>query len=717
MLKKTPFKSSVLAFITVSLFIAAFFACSKSSSQRVIADKQIRLEVTPAGGIEVSYNGPGGTLALADGNRSGFAILADGRPIALLPGETSRFTCAADDPFGSGSGMRVRFVPEAGSGFEGLSLEASFSVHDRRPGVVVCRPVLNGLTEALKAKIDGTSFYRLNVRSDLADPAAGPHDFYLFQGAVYRWGKWYSKIKVTDGYSAPNSTVKFGSQPDGGGLPLICLWSRKAGLALAHIDTVARVAALPVEINDSGAVETSLDQRAEFLRPGPDGALTCLPVMIGAFQGDYYDALNSYGRLLENQGFRFAVAPAEANESIWCGWGFDNKFVPADIIRTLPEVRYLDIPWVGVDDGFQASFGYWPLIKEKFPRGEADMRALVDRIHAAGFKAVLWWAPMMLHESDQLFTDHPEWRILDKEGNAEPSAWRSVYLCPAYPPVVDHFRGLVRRFMADWDYDALKMDGGSIDMVPPCYNPAHNHARPEEACEAVAGLFKAIYEEAQKYKPGCVLEVCECGIPPSPYKMAWYNQQVTADPTSSDQVRARIKMYRALLGRSAAPFGDHVELSTGPDKGDQWRREHGPGKDFASTLAVGGVLGTKFTSLEGEDVERTWENNKGIRSWWKKWFDLQHRLRLYDGEYLNLYDIAWDAPETHVVAKDGSLYYGAFAEKFEGRLPLKGLAEGRTYHLTDYEYGTDLGTVKGGADAAYGCSFADHLLVKAEPAD
>ncbi|MFH1070453.1 MAG: alpha-galactosidase [Candidatus Glassbacteria bacterium] len=705
-----------LSIFPVTLLV--LLACSTFSPQPVIDDGRIRVAVSPAQGLEVTLIAAGGQVRLSDGTTPAFAFLVDSKRIPLfLKRGTAEFTCKSDDQFGTGRGIRLNFEPESGAGLDGVRLNVNLSVHDGMPGVVVGRATLHGLTAQVLGQVEGTSFYRMSVRSDLAGPSPSPHDLFLFQGAVYRWGKWYTKIKVTDDYSAANSTVKYGAQPEGGGLPLVYLWDRKAGLALAQIDTLPRVAAFPVEVNETGAVETSLDQRTQFLRPGPDGVLACLPVMIGAFSGDYYEAVHSYGRLLEKQGFHFAVAPPEAYESIWCGWGFDNKFVPADILRTLPAVAYLGIPMVGVDDGYQASFGDWPLIPEKFPRGEADMRALVDSIHAAGLKAQLWWVPMLLHERDPLFTEHPEWRILDSDGNAEPSAWHSVYLCPAWPPVVEHHRQLVHRFMQDWDYDAFKMDGGSIDMAPPCYNPAHHHARPEESCEAVAGLFRAIYEEAQKYKPGCVLQVCECGIPPSPYKMAWYNQQVTADPTSSDQVRARIKMYRALLGRSAAPFGDHVELSTGPDKGGEWRREHGPGKDFASTLAVGGVMGTKFTTLEGDDVVRTWDNNKGIRDHWKKWFDLQHKLKLYEGVYLNLYDIAWDVPETHVIAKEGSLYYGAFAEKFKGPLALKGLAEGKTYRLTDYENGADLGTVGGGAQAALQCDFQDHLLVKAEPLD
>ena len=34
------------------------------------------------------------------------------------------------------------------------------------------------------------------------------------------------------------------------------------------------------------------------------------------------------------------------------------------------------------------------LIPKKFPHGDADIKAMVDRIHQEGFKAQLWWSPL-----------------------------------------------------------------------------------------------------------------------------------------------------------------------------------------------------------------------------------------------------------------------------------------------------------------------------------
>ncbi|HUU29134.1 MAG TPA: alpha-galactosidase [archaeon] len=711
----------ILHSITFATAVLVLILCCSPGGQKgksVLEDSRIRIEVTPSGGLAVSFKRPEGIVPLATGQEAAFLLVDNtGRRLPFGLKSSERFDCPKDDPFGPGQGLRlVLALKEKETPFEGVVLKARLCLYESRPGVVLAGADAEGLTEKVLSSIQGTRFYAMTASADLSEKSLAPYDFYLFQGAVYKWGEWYTKIKLTPDYDAPNWTVKHGEkQIDSGGLPLDYLWTRKAGLALAHIDTVFRVAALPVKVLEDGTVELALEQQSEFLRPDQSGRATGLPVMIGAFSGDYFQALRNYGELLQRGSFRFSTPPADAYEPIWCSWGFERKVVPDDILRTLPEVKNLSVPWVVMDDGYQSSVGCWPLDQKKFPRGDTDMRALVDSIHAAGMKAKLWWVPMNVSPDDPLYAEHPEWVVLDKEGKPKREPWWNVFqLCPALPGVVEQQRALVRRFMTDWDYDGFKMDGSCLDMVAPCYNPAHHHQRPEESCEAVARFFAALKAEAESIKPGCVLEICECGIPQNPFTMAHYNQQVTADPVSSDQVRARIKTFQALLGRKAAPYGDHVELATGPYKGPEVKRESG--SDFASTLALGGVIGTKFTTLEEGDVIKNWKKYMGLRSHWQKWFSLYRALRLYEGEYLNLYDIAYDVPETHVVAKGDTLYYGMFAENYAGKAPLRGLKSGVRYTLTEYDNNDrPLGELAGGPEASLDCEFSGHFLVRAAP--
>ena len=89
-----------------------------------------------------------------------------------------------------------------------------------------------------------------------------------------------------------------------------------------------------------------------------------------------------------------ATAPDDAFGAIWCAWGYGRKVQPQQVYDSLPTVKRLGFVWVTLDDGWQNNVGDWQLDPKKFPNGDADMKALVDRIHQEGFKAQLWWSPL-----------------------------------------------------------------------------------------------------------------------------------------------------------------------------------------------------------------------------------------------------------------------------------------------------------------------------------
>src|SRR5579862_1503784 len=162
-------------------------------------------------------------------------------------------------------------------------------------------------------------------------------------------------------------------------------------------------------------------------------------------------------------------------------------------------------------------------------------------------------------------------------------------LCPALPAVQDYYKELTRRFIRDWGFDGHKLD--NVFTVPACYNPAHHHKSPEDSIRAMGEVYRAIFETTRQLKPESVTQVCSCGTPPNLAWLPYLDQAVTADPVGSAQVRRRIKMFKALLGPRAAVYGDHVELTSIRYEGEE---EIDEGKDFASTLGAGGVVGTKF---------------------------------------------------------------------------------------------------------------------------
>jgi alpha-galactosidase len=211
-----------------------------------------------------------------------------------------------------------------------------------------------------------------------------------------------------------------------------------------------------------------------------------------------------------------------------------------------------------------------------------------------------------------------------------------------------------------------------------------------------------IYETALEIDPDAVVELCPCGTAFSFFNLPYINQTVSSDPESSWQIRTKGKTFKALMGSSAPYYGDHVELSDSRE-------------DFASTVGVGGIPGTKFTwpvgSKKDSGIDLTSEKEKK----WSKWTEIYLDKMLSKGTYLGgLYDIGFDKPETHAISKNGTMYYAFYAENWDGQVELRGLKDS-AYRVIDYVNDKDHGTVSS-EDPRLEVRFDKYLLLEATPA-
>jgi alpha-galactosidase len=208
-----------------------------------------------------------------------------------------------------------------------------------------------------------------------------------------------------------------------------------------------------------------------------------------------------------------------------------------------------------------------------------------------------------------------------------------------------------------------------------------------------------IYETAREITADAVVEVCPCGTAYAFHNMPFMNQTPASDPESSWQVRHKGKTLKALMGRSWAYAGDHVELS---DHGD----------DFASTVGVGGIVSTKFTWPVDPKPKDSFLLTPEREIAWRNWVGVYRSTRLAQGRYLGeLYDIGFDKPETHVVEKEGSLYFAFYAAEWNGPITFRGLESG-TYTLHDYVNDKPFGTVSAAAPVRR-LAFQRNLLLEA----
>jgi alpha-galactosidase len=520
----------------------------------------------------------------------------------------------------------------------------------------------------------------------------------------YQSGSYESRadwvLPLQPGFSQENY-MGMNASDYGGGTPVVDVWRKDAGLGVGHLELVPKLVALPVNMPDSSSANVAVQFKMnKTLKPGE--SFSTFETFVAVHQRDYFQTLVDYRDVMIKKGVQFPTLGDAVYEPEWCAWGYQRDFTMDQVVNTLPKAKEVGYQWATLDDGWQTAEGDWYLHPQKFPRGDQDMIDFVKRIEAQGLKAKLWWSPLAVDPGTDLIKQHPDFVLLNADGSTQNiSWWDSYYLCPAYPPVQEYTKNLVTKFFQTWGFKSLKIDGQHLNGAPPCYNPAHNHAYPEESVEKVPEFFKVIFETALSIYPDAVIQICPCGTAFTFFTMPYMNQSVSSDPESSWQIRLKGKTLKALMGRNAAYYGDHVELSDGGD-------------DFASAVGIGAIIGTKFTWPIGAKKKSKVDLTPEREAIWKKWADVYHQKMLPKATYRGeLYDLGFDKPETHAIQKNDAMYYAFYADNWNGNVELRGL-EGRGYRVHDYVNNKDLGMVQG-PTASLAVEFSKHLLLEVIP--
>jgi alpha-galactosidase len=526
--------------------------------------------------------------------------------------------------------------------------------------------------------------------------------FWSFQPGSYGWDNYWI-IPLQAGYSRENYLGM--NHPEyGGGTPVADIWRPDYGVAIGHVEMVPKYVSFPVSMPNNNEAELAMNYKKEVvLKPGEE--LSTFRTFVEVHKGDHYNSLILYRQFMERQGIKFKDTPSDDYGTEWCSWGLERDFTMEQIYNTLPKAKELGLDWIVLDMEWYDKLGEFNPNKNKFPNGDEDIIKFVQMIHKMGFKIQLWWMPFAVEPNSEILSKHYEYLLNDEDGAPHfmPLFFKSFYMCPASKAVVEFSKQLVTKFLK-WGFDGLKIDGNNMNCAPPCYNPEHNHLRPEESNEGIPAFFKMVYETALSINPDAKIEICPCGTNQSFFLMPYMNETVASDPHNSWMVRQKGKTLRALTGQKTLFYGDHVELSDNKS-------------DFASTIGVGGAIGTKFVyppgvhmNTETGDINLTPEKEKI----WKKWIDIYNANMLSKGIYMGeLYDIGFDRPETHAIQKDNVMYYALYAPEFNGEIALKGL-DNKSYKVTDYENNIELGNIEG-LVGKIKVNFKIHLLIKAEP--
>ena len=633
---------------------------------------------------------------LTEGASAFSSVTMDGQEPVFTLVRTEKKTVT--DDFGKGTAWI--FYGEAAVADGKVQQKLTLTAYDRFPSTVLAQAAFTNATGA-PVSVEGWTIDRFEVAAGDSDPC-----FWSFQGqSTEARADWL--IPVRDAFYQRNY-MGMNDSDYGGGVPVTCLWRKDAGLAVGHLEPVPQRVSLPVD-KKAGEGKATVSVEKQFDTPVvlEDGAsLETNKTFFHVFKGDCFGALRHYAQLLECVGVVMPESEPDAFEPAWCAWGYERQFTIDEILGTLPKVKELGFKWATLDDGYQIAEGDWDLNKERFPNGDADMKRLVDEIHKYGLKADLWWAPLAADPCTKFLEEHPDAVILDQEGKPRDITWwDSWFLSPVDADVRAETKRLVEKFIGEYGYAGLKLDGQHMNAVPPDYNPAHHPDDPEKSVRELPEIYRLIYETARSINPHAVIQYCPCGDCFSVYNLPYTNKTVSSDPTSSWQIRQKGYVLRALAPKTAY-YGDHIELSDG-------------GNDYQTQLGIGAVLGTKFTwpkenprlkkGAEGYLLtpEREVLLKNALAIFYEK--DLAH------GEYVpGLYDIGFDYPETHVIRKDNALYYAFYTHgEPVQEVELRGLENGRRYQLTDYYNHVDLGVVTAGERTVLTAPVDGALLVEA----
>lgn len=112
-----------------------------------------------------------------------------------------------------------------------------------------------------------------------------------------------------------------------------------------------------------------------------------------------------------------------------------------------------------IDDGWETFVGDWlDVDTNKFKNG---LKPTVDLIHEKGMKAGLWLAPFSAEKKSKLYTEHPDWFVLGKDGKPYECGGNWSTFCG-----LDIYKIEVRQYLKKvfdtifnvWGFDLVKLD-------------------------------------------------------------------------------------------------------------------------------------------------------------------------------------------------------------------------------------------------------------------
>jgi alpha-galactosidase len=412
------------------------------------------------------------------------------------------------------------------------------------------RPTLVGDPAPLSAELaearlaDGASLVTLRLA---AERAVGPPPLSL----VWR-------LRLTDGVClwTTGAGRDKGLPPDWAPLrlaarattqaPLLCLVSGAGEnrLTLACSDVLHLVELTAGVVEETGELEL---RASFFTEPGAVADGFELAVRIDRRPVRYEEALAAAARWWATlPGCAPSRVPAAAREPMLSTWySFHQQLDPAAVEAECRRARDLGMTAVIIDDGWQttdAGRGY-AFTGDWQPERIPDLRGHVDRIHAAGMRALLWYSvPFVGMKS-------AAWRRFENRMLYVMEERGAGVLDPRDDEVREYLISTWERAMVEWDLDGLKLDFVDRFVMKP-----ESRREGGDLMEAVDRLLGEAMDRLRRVRADAIVEFRQPYIGPL---MRRYGNMFRANDCPADQVRNRIAVLDLrLLAGDTAVHGD-----------------------------------------------------------------------------------------------------------------------------------------------------------------
>lgn len=168
-----------------------------------------------------------------------------------------------------------------------------------------------------------------------------------------------------------------------------------------------------------------------------------------------------------------------------------------------------------IDDGWQDNYGDWNIDREKFPNG---LKPVFDYIKSLGMKPGLWISISSATESSKVFQDHPEWFVLDKNGNHTSlhgtNDTKRMTACMA-TGWYDYIKEKMLKLSLEYGLEYVKLDLAVVtsaytfdqNTVSGCYSTAHKgHKDHNESLFTNYERMWQLFDELHEAKPDLFID-------------------------------------------------------------------------------------------------------------------------------------------------------------------------------------------------------------------